>query len=65
MIVDQHVEHEADSLQHLWQEKPLLLGMPDISQGYLHINSHWCYHSKRHTQNKKKKKNQISPTSLW
>ena len=34
--------------------------MPDTSQGYLHINSHWCYHSKRHTHNKK---NQISSTS--
>ena len=41
-------------LQHLWQEKPLLLGMPDTSQGYLRINSHWCYHWKRHTHNKKK-----------
>ena len=28
--------------------------MPDTSQGYLHINSHWCYQRKRHTHNKKK-----------
>ena len=42
----------SEILQHLWHEKPLL-GMPDTSQGYLHINCHWCYHSKRHTHNKK------------